>query len=55
VPEAAYVLAETYDPNVLAALGITDIKAEVELARLFYERALGGGVIPARQRLEALR
>ena len=55
VPEAAYVLAETYDPNVLAMLGITDVRAEVELARLFYERALAGGVAPARQRLEALR
>lgn len=55
IPEAAYVIAETYDPNVLAALGITDVRAEVELARLFYERALTGGIDAARQRLEGLR
>ena len=53
--EAAYLLAETYDPNVLAALGLTGVKAEPERARDLYEHALREGVTAARQRVEALQ
>jgi hypothetical protein len=53
--EAVYLLAETYDPNVLAALGLVHVKAEVERARRLYEQALGGGFMGARQRLDNLQ
>jgi hypothetical protein len=53
--EAVYLLAETYDPNVLAALGLVNVKAEVERARRLYEQALGGGFTGARQRLDNLQ
>jgi hypothetical protein len=52
--EAAFMMAETYDPNVLAALGITSVQAEAEIARHHYEVALAKGVAAAAQRLEAL-
>lgn len=53
-PEAAYLLAETYDPNLLAALGITSVNADAHKARELYSRALGGGITTARQRLQSL-
>lgn len=52
--EAAFVLAETYDPNVLAALGVTGLRADAGTARRYYEIALARGVVAAAQRLEAL-
>ena len=52
--EAKYVLAETYDPNVLAALGITRIRAEPQRARALYEKALAEGLAAARHRIRAL-
>mgnify|MGYP003394932086 CR=1 FL=1 len=53
-PEAAYLLAETFDPNLLAALGITGVRADAARARDLYANALAGGVTAARQRLESL-
>lgn len=52
--EAAFMLAETYDPNVLAALGVTGIRAEADTARRHYETALARGIAAAAHRLEAL-
>ncbi len=52
--EASFMLAETYDPNVLAALGVTEVHAEAETARHHYEVALAKGVTAAALRLEAL-
>jgi TPR repeat protein len=52
--EAAYLLAETFDPNLLAALGITGVSADAIKARELYTRALAGGVTTARQRLQSL-
>ncbi len=54
-PEAVFLLAEAYDPNVLAARNLAGIVAEAERARQLYARALAGGITRARQRLEALR
>jgi hypothetical protein len=54
-PEAIYLLAETFDPNVLAALGLSNVKAEPERARRLYRQALSDGVVAARQRLDALQ
>jgi len=52
--QALFMLAETYDPNVLAALGATGVVAESQVARRYYEAALAEGVEAAAVRLEAL-
>ena len=54
-PKAAFVIAETFDPNILAALNITDVAADPDRARHLYGAALAGGVAAAAQRLEALQ
>ncbi len=53
-PLALLALAETFDPNMLAAWSIRGAHADVDRARLLYQRALSHGVTKARQRLEAL-
>lgn len=53
-PKAAFALAETFDPNILAATGAQGARAEVERARMLYGKALAGGVAAARRRLDAL-
>ena len=53
-PSAAFALAETFDPNILAATGAQGTKAEVERARMLYGKALAGGIVAARRRLDAL-
>jgi hypothetical protein len=53
-PLAAMALAETFDPNMLAAWSIRGAHADVERARHLYQRAFSSGVMKARQRLEAL-
>lgn len=52
--EAAFMLAETYDPNVLAALGVDGVPADAETARRHYDAALAKGITAAAQRLDAL-
>jgi hypothetical protein len=52
--QALFMLAETYDPNVLAALGAMGVHADAALARRYYEAALDIGVAAAAPRLEAL-
>jgi hypothetical protein len=54
-PHGAFALAETYDPNILAATGARDVRAEVERARTLYVKALAGGVTAAENRLNALK
>lgn len=53
--DAVFLLAETYDPNVLAALGIQGVIAEPQTALRLYEAALKFGVPAARHRVEALQ
>jgi hypothetical protein len=53
-PQAAFALAETFDPNILAATGALGARAEVERARMLYGKALAGGIAAARRRLDAL-
>ena len=55
LPEARFLLAETYDPNYLAARGVSSVRAEVPRAVELYRQALDGGVEAARQRIGALR
>jgi hypothetical protein len=54
-PMARFLLAETFDPNFLAARGIRSVRAEVPRAVELYKAALDGGVEAARQRLNALK
>jgi len=55
IAEAHFLLAETFDPNFLAARGIRSVRAEVPRAIALYRQALDGGIDAARQRLTALR
>jgi hypothetical protein len=53
-PQAMFALAETYDPNMLAAWAMQGIEADTGKARLFYSMALSQGLEAARIRLQAL-
>jgi hypothetical protein len=55
LPNARFLLAETYDPNFLAARGVRSVRAEVPRAIELYRLALDGGIDAARQRIIALR
>jgi TPR repeat protein len=47
-------LAATYDPIVLAKLGVTGMGADVEKARTWYRMAESYGLAEAKQRLQLL-
>jgi len=51
----SFALAETYDPNMLAAWGTRGVVADVARARALYRKALNLGVASAHGRLEALK
>ena len=53
-PVARFALAETFDPNMLAAWGLRDRVADVGTARALYAQALKAGVARAAQRISAL-
>ena len=50
-----FALAETYDPNMLAAWGTRGIAADVTKAKSLYFKARDLGVSRAQVRLEQLR
>jgi TPR repeat protein len=50
----AFALAETYDPNMLAAWGTQGVAADVARAQTLYRKAMSLGISAARGRLEAL-
>jgi hypothetical protein len=50
-----FTLAETYDPNMLAAWGMRGIGSDIAKARALYAKALSFGYATARSRLEALQ
>jgi TPR repeat protein len=52
---AAFLLAETFDPHVLASLGALGIRPDPAKARDLYARALALGVQQAGERMQALR
>jgi len=52
--DAAFRLAETYDPQVLAEWKVIGIASDVGRARALYERAMHGGVDEAGPRLAQL-
>jgi hypothetical protein len=51
----SFALAETYDPNMLAAWDARGVEADAKKARQLYNKALSLGLKRARARLEALR
>ena len=51
---AAMALGATYDPNVLAKLGVAGMAADVEKARSWYRKAQSQGSAEATRRLRAL-
>ena len=53
--EAAYRLAETYDPHVLSRWGAVGVFGNGVRARELYEKAQTGGYLPAMERLSGLR
>jgi len=52
---ARFALAETFDPNVLAAWGLRERVADVGTARTLYEQALAAGDQRAAARIAALK
>jgi hypothetical protein len=50
----SFALAETYDPNKLAAWGTRGVSADAVKARALYNKALNLGVTRAKERLDAL-
>lgn len=53
--EALFMLAETYDPTVLAAMAAPGLIADAPTARRYYEAARELGMVAAVRRLEHLR
>jgi TPR repeat protein len=53
--QAAFRLAETFDPNVLARLGALGIRPDPAKARDLYARALALGIRQAGERMQALK
>lgn len=54
-PALVFALAETYDPNMLAAWGSRGVNADVQRAKSLYARALDRGYGRAMARLDALQ
>lgn len=54
-PRALFAMAETYDPNLLAAWGIRGVAADAERARALYTASLLLGHDAAEARLDTLR
>jgi hypothetical protein len=52
---ALFALAETYDPATLSAWGTFGTQGDVAKAQELYAQALAGGVVEAKDRLNALR
>jgi hypothetical protein len=50
-----FALAETYDPNMLAAWGVRGVTADVMKAKSLYLKARDLGIVRAQMRLEQLR
>jgi hypothetical protein len=53
-PRAAFILARTYDPNVLKQLGATGPQPDLVLARNWYQKAKEWGASDAQNPLDAL-
>lgn len=52
--KASFIIAETYDPNVLSGWKTYGTRGDVSKARLFYAKAAAGGIEEAKKRLASL-
>ena len=52
---AAFLLAETFDPNMLSQLGVRGIRGDAARARELYAQARALGIAQAGERIEALK
>jgi len=52
---AAFLLAETFDPNMLSKLGVRGIRGDAAKARELYAQARALGIAQAGERMEALK
>ncbi|WP_052954512.1 hypothetical protein [Microvirga vignae] len=52
---AAFLMAETFDPNVLSKLRVLGIRGDAAKAQEFYARAQSLGIAQAGERMEALK
>jgi hypothetical protein len=52
---AAFLIAETYDWQILRSLQAYGVRGDAQMARQFYELAATAGIEKARERLEALQ
>lgn len=52
---AAFLMAETFDPNVLSRLRVVGIRGDAAKAQEFYARARALGIAQAGERMEALK
>ena len=53
--QAAFLLAQTYDRGVLASRRVRGIAGDDAKARSLYTRAYQGGIVQARERIDAMR
>ncbi|WP_230529908.1 hypothetical protein [Microvirga roseola] len=54
-PRATFMLAETFDPHMLAKIGVLGIRGDAKKARDLYAKALASGIAQAGERLQALK
>jgi hypothetical protein len=52
---AAFMMAETYDRQILRSLQAYGVRGDAEMAREFYQLAAAAGIEKARERVEALQ
>jgi hypothetical protein len=52
---AAFIMAETYDRQILRSLQAYGVRGDAQMAREFYQLAAAAGIEKARERVEALR
>ena len=52
---AAFMMAETYDQQILRSLQAYGVRGDAQMAREFYQLAVAAGIEKARERVEALQ
>jgi TPR repeat protein len=52
---AAFMMAETYDRQILRSLQAYGVRGDAQMAREFYQMAAAAGIEKARERVEALQ
>ena len=53
--QANFILAQTYDPDILSAWGTYGTRGDATTARELYAKAHAGGILEAKDRFNVLR